>query len=331
MTSRKCTEEELYEFASLLFLKEKDWSDLEFLDDEDKAKILTILQQGEGLLKKNKKDSLTAMGRKVKTGKIIKGKVKKDLVFREGLRHKFRAIDQPCVDITELSRCVKFTVFPFSLIIKESELLQRKFMEALNRSFSSSELALLLAILSESQVNGILSCVSPRLAKEVRSFMENPGREWREDEVNAVFAKYSVAAVKSLSSLEEASLDLKAYVKKYEEELDIHLQKYCGQLPEKFGILEALRGFRRDQWMKLAGLTPRADMVLLSQVIPKDFMEKLFLCLPARQKEDILELISFQKKEKKGKVSIYVEILDTVKHWLTTISKVSELEEDHEN
>ncbi|MFT4552195.1 MAG: hypothetical protein ACI9S8_000820 [Chlamydiales bacterium] len=329
MSVKRFSEDDLYEFAAQILLEEKRWPDFGFLSEDDKAKVLMILRRGRQALSKANPQSNTKVTRKNIRDVVIK----EGLVRRRGgspqqtfLRPSHSAIDKPQPDYTKLAQRVGFIVFPLAVIVEESEVLRRKFMEAVNRRIAPNELPLLFRDLSAEDAEILLGAISRHLAEEVAVDLQDESKEWSDYESNTIYAKYSVAAAKFLSESDGVSTDLKLYLEEYQEKLRVHLGEYCKSLPEKYGLLEILGRFTQTMWVKLAGLTPRKDMSFLFHVLPSEFFDKLLFCLPPAQKEDVKELIAYLEREKQGEISVFVDILDTLTQWVDIVKKLADPE-----
>lgn len=329
MSAKRFSEDELYEFATQILLEEKTWADFDFLAEDDKTKVIMILRRGRQALNKANQQSTKKVSRK----NIHDVVLKEGWVRRRGaapqtsfLRPSHSAIKKPQPDYTKLAQRVGFIVFPLAIIVDESEIVRRKFMEAINRRIAPKDLPLLFRDLSDEDAEILLGAISPRLAEEVAVDLQDESKEWSSYESNAIYAKYSVAASKFLSESDEVSNDLKMYLEEYQEKLRVHLGEYCKSLPEKYGLTEILGRFTQTMWVKLAGLTPRKDMSFLFHVLPEELFDKLLFCLPAAQKEDVKELIAFLEREKHGKISVFVDTLDTVTRWVDIVKKLADPE-----
>lgn len=315
MSAQHYSEDQIFEFATQIILQEKTWPELDFLHIDDKAKVLQLVRMGESALKNRGLSEKSAERKSVK-----------NLLSRDSLSHShsYRAVDQQKADVEKLSRRVGFSVFPVDLLLKEPELLRRKFFESINRSVSSRECFLLFIDLIEKDREALLKAVSPRLASEIREDLKKGAKNWSEQELNSVYARYSVAVASCQALLEEGSSELQSYIQEYKQNLREHLTSYCQTLPEKYGLLPLLEKLDVQEWRKLAGLTPRTEMALLSFSLPQEYLDKMLQRLPAEQKQDVLDLISIRSKEKQEKVGVFVDILEALKKWVFTVRRLEE-------
>lgn len=314
LARRNYGEEELYEFAAQVLLGEKALSELDFLEEEDKAKVVTIVRRGRQALYKQEHRAPSP----------VKREVIRDLKSKDALHHSFRAIDQPYLDVSKLANCLSFPVFPLYCMKNESEIVQRKFMEAINRRLPPEELALLFSHFSREDCSSLFRAISPRLAEDIKGEIEDRRREWTDYDLNVVFARYSIAASAFLSSSKDLSSDMTLYAKEYKKELRENLSEYCKKLPEKFELIKILLDFQEEQWMRLLGLTPRIDMAFLAHVLPKPMFDKFLQNLPVEQREEVREFIAFHEREKKENLSIFADILNAMRRWVVAINKVME-------
>ncbi len=314
MSQRKYNERDLFEFASQLLLEEKKWEDFEFLSNEEKGKLLTILRRGQRMLESHDTSSKSAATSRKRMG---------ELFSKESMRTTAQGAHARQGEVLRLAQRVAFVVFPLDVLIGESDLVRRKVMEVLNRRLSPTDLSLLLMNLPEDELALFLNAISPRLAEEIHALIKSSKNSTSEHDIETVLAKYSVEVIRYLKDREDISETLQTYVKEYFENLKKHLDDYCKGLPKKLGVLEKLSSFNDGLWKKLTGLTPRSDMALLAEVLPQENWEKLISFLPAQQKEDVRERVTFNQRERQREIRVFVDYIQSVKHFLILINKVS--------
>ncbi len=317
MAAKKYNEDDLYEFAAQIILQEKEWDDFNFLDDDDKEKLLAIVKRG--------KDALVQQRTKIESSaeespvRYVRG-----ILYTEMKKKHKRKPSKSRFGIAKLAQRIGFTEFPIIKIVEESEIVRRKVLEELNRKLNPKELSLLFENLKEEQANLLFRTLSPPIAREVKFFLGKEQKEWSDYEINRALAKYSIVASIFLSSLLEASPAIKSYVKEYLNDFHKQLKDYCSDLLKKLGVLENLKTFNKQQWMRLTGLTPRQDMATLSMALSDSVMKQLMQFLPVHQKEDVNEMIHFLQTDKVKKLTFYVTLLEAINRWSAVVQKVAD-------
>lgn len=324
MVPKRYNESELYDFAAQILLEEKSWEDFNFLTEDDKGRVQSIVSRGKQALaqkrfKQERHEVLTSnnLHKILNTSPVERSSKKEDLNKRR-------------IGVTKLAQRAGFSVFPLLKIEKETSLVRRKLMEVLSRRLEAKDIALLFTVLLEGEADYMLAVVSENLAKDIQFHMENKVElaKWTDYDANAVYAKYSIAAATYLLKEADVTALLKEEVVQYLEDLFKQLQVYCSGLPKKLGINDILSTFDLFKWRKLAGLTPRSDMAILSFVIDKAYLDQILECLPATQKEDVLQGIQFNERKYQGDIEFFVKVLEILKSWTVIVGKLSKEEEE---
>ncbi|SCA62827.1 hypothetical protein SCG7109_AE_00060 [Chlamydiales bacterium SCGC AG-110-M15] len=327
MAAKRYNENELYDFAAQILLEEKTWDDFDFLHPNDKTRVEFIVSRGKKALvqQRSKQEKYVAMNPH-NLRKIV------STSYEERHPDKREEEKKRRIAVTKLAQRAGFTVFPLNKLENETGLLRRKLMEALNRRLVAKDFALLFTTLLGGEADFLLSVVSDNLSQDIRFHMENEKEleEWTDYDANAVYAKFSISSATYLSTDEDVSADLKQVLADYLEALFGQLQEYCCGLPKKLGIVDSFAQFDQTKWRKLAGLTPRQDMAILSFVVDKQLFDQMINCLPAVQKEDVNQAIQYFERSSEGDIEFFVKVLEVLKHWAVTVSKLIEEDGDGE-
>lgn len=302
---------DLYEIAAQILLEEKELADFDNLSEDEKAKLVSILRRGHQTL--DQKSVKASMARKRQVREILKAPEK-------GLTHSYRAFeDQSEEDLSKLTSQVSFQLFPLEKLEKESQILQRKCMEALSRRFSPKELAQIFIHFPEQKWP--YRALSSSFLSEIKEFLE---KEAKDLDLESIFARYCVAMSMFLSEVIEISPSLRQFVKEYKESLKEELEQFCKKLAEKLGILERFYAFDEMQWRRFAGLYPRVDMAYVAQFLPEDIFNKLLMQIPKQQKKEVLEILHFNEREKKEHLNFYVDLMHSMKKILSCMERMQD-------
>ncbi len=315
MTAKKCSECELYEIAEEILVEGRVLSDFTFLDDDDKAKVIVIIDRGiEALAEYQSKVEVSSK-------KTIARKKKVRRANQESYVYVSKKQKQAFVP-----RARKFGLKAFSLevMLEETELIRRKFMETLTRKLSAQDIALLLNYLEPSQISQILTAVSKRLSEDIRFHITNTDMtEVSPLELEMIAAKYSITTSSFLAETKDTLLQTTiSYLEDYISSFRQQVESYISDLPEKLGIQEILDSLNQEQWARLAGLTPRKQIAKLSIALKENYTEQLTAPLPFSQLEDVRQLISFEKKEREKDLSHYGDSIEALKQWLPILQKL---------
>ena len=315
MASKQLSQRQIFEMAEQVILGQKNLRDFSSLPDDDQAKIKTIVDRG-----------VKALAESHRKGAYVK----KQLHYRKTRprasgQEFFVADRRPENPFVTLMKSVPFTPYPFDQLLDLSEPEFRRLMEEVNRQFSLADWASLFDWLPDREANMVAAALSPRLAEDIGHETERQ-RELEEGErvdPASVLAKYSITTILFLRDKAEASDAVEEHLTQYIDGLRGELVDYCKTLPRKLGLVKTLTSFDSDQWMRLAGMTPRDHLALMGESLPKEIFQKLFDPLPNQQKEEVMSFKERKEEERGARLESYGDVITTLKRWTSVVDKIA--------
>ncbi|MDF2577614.1 MAG: hypothetical protein K0S74_1098 [Chlamydiales bacterium] len=328
MASNNLKDEEIYLIAEQIILGEKTQEDVKFLDEDDRARVNAIVHRGiEGLSKSSRANRVKIPHSALPSDcspEEAQAKINPHYVAQK----KKEFLERKAAMLYTLTRHIAFRVFPIEKLKQEKEIISRRLVEELVRTFSSEECAILFAPYSEMDLEPLFHAMSPVFAEDVQFHMQRLSEEELSYNFDSLAAKYSVITASFLQNCEEISDELNLYINEYLTRLRADLKMYCIQLPERFKLEDKLSKFSPLQWQKLAGFTPRRDMASIAAIIPERWWNALVNPLPSYQKEDLDQLTKLHTEKQMKHLTAFIDTIESLKRWITYINKVIEIEKE---
>ncbi|MBN4066657.1 hypothetical protein JYU14_01065 [Simkania negevensis] len=305
---KRLIQEELDVIASQILAGEKQWGDLDHYSDDDKNIILDLIRK-------------KVKGRDGGTKRVYEERLWKSY-------EPTYVYDLYRGDIAYLVKQIDLGLFPPHLIKEETPLVQRRLLEEWNRKLSRHDLAIVFSSIGPDYAEAVLQEASQALREDILFRMEHLRDDATEREYELACAKFSVITAQFLDGCEEISSQTRKKLNDYLQQLREGLLKYASKLPRKLGVLESLSHLSSAQWAKLAGLTPRQEMASLFIALPQDIIDKLIAPLPLSQREDVMQLVAFKKKELQKNMNAFGRCIESLISWTKTVEKIGMMQDD---
>lgn len=292
MAARRLTESEKMRIAEAIILGQKVWDDFTFPTQDDMLQVKAIVGRGVQALGENSRRV------KTKTKREIGGTV----TIREYVMGQ---------SLAELLTEVPSSSFSFQKLAAEPKILRRHLLEALHQALSDDEMALLLS----KEARTLESVLSDKEKERFATFAR-PGEESPSGVASAVTLKFLGR------HKDELTPALQEYVKEYRCHLQKQLEDHCRSLYKSLAIDKALAGYSDSQWRRLTGLTPRDQLGSMAFAITPESLERIFSCLPERQKKEVKEAMAWREKERERRLEICGDTLVALKKWVGLVNKI---------
>lgn len=313
MYTKRCTTQEIYEIAEQVLLEGKDIKDFDFLDEDDRNRIMVVVRRGPAALSEYSAKEMILAKRTVDLPQPIKYGPDDYYVYIPYRRK---------IDFVPLLGKLGMKIFPMGLLLSEDETVCRKLVGALSRYLSPVDWAALLHNFADNEADVLLKAMSENLVEEVLFHSENIEELVSPVSYEIIVSRYSVQTALFLSDDDAISDSLRGYIANYLNKLYHSLDQYVANEPIKLGIIKLLEDFSEMDWKRLVGITSRREIALMLPFLSEQITEKLLKPLPTKQKEEVFERKDFYEANLKKSLQSYGLSIDAFKHWLVSIKKV---------
>jgi hypothetical protein len=313
----KCNDDEIYVIAEQILLEGKTLKDFQELEEDDLKRVQTVVNRGvKALSEHNSTKIKTAKRKKIAPLTISRHSTNTAYIYKP---------KRKTFDISALASKLDLEPFSLSEIAKSSTTSQRKAISEINKKLSTKEITILLSQEPEWVLNTFLEAMSTNQADDITSFLNHDTYEkFTPIELELALAKTSIALTKLFLDEEGISQELNLYVRNYHLNIKQQLKEYSKQLFIKLDFPQQLDKLNTNSWKRLAGITPRTDMAILSYALPREYFDSLLHPLPKNQYEDVMENIKVFQTHLKQDISYYGQIIDTLVNWRNQVIKVTE-------
>ena len=314
MTAPGLSQKDIYLYAEKILAGILDWKQLEHLSDDDLARVKTVTDRGPAALSEQPVETRVDK-RKLRAMQQQRGR---------GSDSTYVPLEDVKPDLLSLAAHIPFEPFPAKWLFAPTEIELNTVMEALTRRLSARDLALYLGTLKEGEREQLLAAVSPMKAKDIEVQLEQLS-EAPKEQVDVALSGASLVLLE-LFRKTKISPGLEQMIGSYSQELESSILRYCQVLPERLGITGVLSKFTDQNWMRLAGLTPREDMARLGMILDRPYFEKLKKPLPERQSKELQEFMKQQVQDRERDPERIGDIITTLRSWTATVTKVERMD-----
>lgn len=313
MSGARLNREEIYRYAEQVLIGDNSLDDLkEKLHEDDLNKVRTVVNRGPAVFAEER-------GEKV----VNKTKLRRILARTNTQPGKavYIPLDPEKVDFITLIQNIPFNPFPIRIVLKETVGFRSSLMTSLLARMKVRDVAIFLSTLTPEQQEPLLSCTSERLQKELQDHLEKLAEE-ESVSTELPLAQYSLVTTLFMREQDYLAPSIREGLDQYVVDVEKDIVEYCRQMPQRLGLVKDLDVFSDQQWMRLAGMTPREEMAQLHAVLERSTFEKLVKPLPARQREDLNEKISFWERHRRHDLRRLGQIVSCLKNWTGIVEKV---------